>query len=374
MAKILVIDDNAELLEMIQLLLEQRGGHQAILSADGADGLAQALADPPDLAIVDVMMPGISGYEICRQLRANPSTAAVPIIVLTARGQLVDRQAALDAGADDYMAKPATMMELLDRIDALLTRRTAAKLPFLARTIVLLSLRGGVGVTTLAVNLAATLAQTEEGTACLVDLCPSSGHVALQLGLRPEPNWSDLARTSVLDAEVIERNLLQHTSGLRVLASPVFPIAGQGLPRTVVQTMLATLQQRFAATVVDTPSALNEGTMAALEAAPVVGLVITAESPSIQTAIGTLRALKQLSAKFQIILNQNTPGSQLPAGAIEQALKRPLMWTIPFDPAQAQALARGTPLVLHSPSSPLAQAMRGLAQELARVARATAVD
>jgi len=374
MAKILVIDDNAELLEMIQLLLEQRGRHQAILSADGANGLAQALADPPDLAIVDVMMPGISGYEICRQLRSHPSTAAVPIIVLTARGQLVDRQAALDAGADDYMAKPATMMELLERIDALLTQRTAAKLPFLARTIVLLSLRGGVGVTTLAVNLAATLAQTEEGTACLVDLCPSSGHVALQLGLRPEPNWSDLTRTSVLDAEVIEGNLIQHTSGLRILASPVFPIAGQGLPRTVVQTMLATLQQQFATTVVDTPSALNEGTMAALEATPVVGLVITAESPSIQTAIGTLRALKQLSAKFQIILNQNTPGSQLSAGAIEQALKRPLMWTIPFDPAQAQALARGTPLVLHSPNSPLAQAMRGLAQELARVARTTAVD
>ena len=198
--------------------------------------------------------------------------------------------------------------------------------------------------------------------------------MALQLGLRPEPNWSDLTRTSALDAEVIEGNLIQHTSGLRILASPVFPIAGQGLPRTVVQTMLATLQQQFATTVVDTPSALNEGTMAALEATPVVGLVITAESPSIQTAIGTLRALKQLSAKFQIILNQNTPGSQLSAGAIEQALKRPLMWTIPFDPAQAQALARGTPLVLHSPNSPLAQAMRGLAQELARVARTTAVD
>lgn len=377
MANILVIDDDAELLEMIRRLLEQHGGHQAMLSADGADGLAKALADPPDLAIVDVMMPDVSGYEVCRQLRANPSTASVPIIVLTARGQLVDRQAALDAGADDYIVKPVAVMELLGRVNALLAKSPAAKSPLLARTIVLLSLRGGVGVTTLAVNLAATLARTggnfppvggTEGgeAACLVDLCPSSGHVALQLGLRPEPNWSDLVQASVLDTEVVEGSLLKHASGLRVLASPVFPVVGQGLPQTVVQTTFEILQQRFAIIVVDTPSVLSEVTTAALETAHVVGLVVTADAPSIQTAIGTLRTLKQWSAKFQIILNQNTPESQWPAGTIERALKRPPMWTVPFDPAQAQALTQGTPLVLHSPSSPLAQAVQGLAQALSR--------
>ena len=377
MASILVIDDDAELLEMIRRLLEQHGGHQAMLSADGADGLAKALADPPDLAIVDVMMPGVSGYEVCRQLRANPSTASVPIIVLTARGQLVDRQAALDAGADDYIVKPVAVMELLGRVNALLAKSPAAKSPLLARTIVLLSLRGGVGVTTLAVNLAATLAQTggnfppvggTEGgeAACLVDLCPSSGHVALQLGLRPEPNWSDLVQASVLDTEVVEGSLLKHASGLRVLASPVFPVVGQGLPQTVVQTTFEILQQRFAIIVVDTPSVLSEVTTAALETAHVVGLVVTADAPSIQTAIGTLRTLEQWLAKFQIILNQNTPESQWPAGTIERALKRPPMWTVPFDPAQAQALTQGTPLVLHSPSSPLAQAVQGLAQALTR--------
>ena len=377
MANILVIDDDAELLEMIRRLLEQHGGHQAMLSADGADGLAKALADPPDLAIVDVMMPGVSGYEVCRQLRANPSTASVPIIVLTARGQLVDRQAALDAGADDYIVKPVAVMELLERVNALLAKSPAAKSPLLARTIVLLSLRGGVGVTTLAVNLAATLARTggnfppvggTEGgeAACLVDLCPSSGHVALQLGLRPEPNWSDLVQASVLDTEVVEGSLLKHASGLRVLASPVFPVVGQGLPQTVVQTTFEILQQRFAIIVVDTPSVLSEVTTAALETAHVVGLVVTADAPSIQTAIGTLRTLEQWLAKFQIILNQNTPESQWPAGTIERALKRPPMWTVPFDPAQAQALTQGTPLVLHSPSSPLAQAVQGLAQALSR--------
>jgi len=373
MAKILVIDDNAEFLEMIRLLLEQRGGHHAVLSADGTDGLAKALADPPDLAIIDVMMPGISGYEICRQLRANPPTASTPIIILTARGQPVDRQAALDAGADDYMAKPVTAMELLGQIDDLLAKRAAGKSPVPAGTVVLVSLRGGVGVTTLAVNLAATLAQTGDGAACLVDLCPSSGHVALQLGLRPKPNWSGLTQASVLDVEFVEAYLLQHASGLRVLASPALPVVGQGLSRMLVQMTLGVLQQRFVTTVVDAPPVLDEMAMVALEAAALVGLVITTEPPSIQTAVGTLHALKQWSAKLQIILNQITPGSQVPTGAIERALKHPLAWTIPFDPAQTRALTRGAPLALQSPSSPLAQAVRGLAQELDRTARELAV-
>jgi pilus assembly protein CpaE len=360
MARILVVDDNADLLEMIRVLLEERGGHQAILSADGEDGLAKALADPPDLAIIDVMMPDISGYDICRQLRANPDTASIPIIVITARGQPVDREAALESGADDYMAKPVAMQELLDRANGLLARKG----PVSAKTAVLLSLRGGVGVTTLAVNVAVALAQAGDGEACLVDLCPSSGHVALQLGLRPEPNWSDLIHAAAPDAGSSEAHLLQHKSGLYVLASPFLPIAGRSLSQGVVQVTLTALQQRFAVTVVDTPSVLDEATMAALEAATVVGLVVIAEAPSIQTTIGTLRALKQWSDKLQIILNQNLPGAQLPAGAIERALKRPLIGTVPFDPAQAQALAQGAPLTLHNPNSPLAQAVQVLAQEL----------
>jgi MinD-like ATPase involved in chromosome partitioning or flagellar assembly len=107
--------------------------------------------------------------------------------------------------------------------------------------------------------------------------------------------------------------------------------------------------------------------METLEVATVVGLVVTAEAPSIQTAVGTLRALRQWLSKFQIILNQTAPGSPLSTGAIERTLRRPLVGTIPFDPAQARALAQGAPLVLNNPDSPLAQAVRGLAQALVQV-------
>ncbi|MEA3339133.1 MAG: response regulator [Chloroflexota bacterium] len=364
MAKILIIDDNTELLELLQVLLEQRGGHQTILSADGTDGLAQALADPPDMVISDVMMPDVSGYEICRQLRANSSTVSIPIIMLTARGQAVDHQAALDAGADDHMVKPVDTEELLERVNDLLRQAELKELPAPAQTLVLLSLRGGVGITTLAVNVAATLAQTGDETVCLVDLCPSSGHTALQLGLRPEPNWSGLAQTDIPDVDAIRGRLLQHESGLRVLASPVFPTVGPGLSKTATVATMGILKREFSAIIVDGPAVLNEAALAALDAATAVGLVVTAEPPSIQTAVGTLRVLKQWSNKFQVILNQVAPGPQLPRGALERALKRPLIGSVPFDPAQARALAQGTPLALSNPSSPLVQAARELGRQL----------
>ncbi len=364
MTRILVVDDNTELLDLLRVLLEQRGDHQVTLSADGTDGLAKALADPPDLAILDVMMPDVSGYEICRQLRANPATATVPVIMLTARGQAVDHQAALDAGADDHMVKPVDTEQLLSRVNELLAaRRGAEETSTPAHVVVLLSLRGGVGVTTLAVNLAATAAQEQNGPVCLVDLCPVSGHAALQLGLRPEPNWANMPGGPPTP-DVVEEHLLQHSSGLRLLAAPMFPPLGEELPRQTVQTILEILQQQFATVVVDAPPVLSEAALAALEAATRVELVVTAEPPSIQTAIGTLRVLKHWTGKIQIVLNQVAPGALLSRQVIERTLKRPLAGTVPFDPNQARALTQGGPLVLSAPGSPLAQAVRALAREL----------
>lgn len=369
MARILIIDDDVELLELARVVIGQRGRHQVSLCADGADGLAQALADPPDLAVIDLMMPGVNGYEICRRLRANPSTASKPIIILTARGQAVDRQAALDAGADDFLAKPMGLTVLLEQVNELLGKEVRERLPMLRGQFLLLSLHGGVGVTTLAVNLAARLARNQRDEVCLVDLCVSSGHVALQLGLRPEPNWSRLIGKDSVGAGSVEAHLLQHRSGLRVLASPVFPVPDQKLTAAVVRSILDTLRQRFAVTIVDTSSVLNDATLAALEMAAVVGLVVTADAASVQTAVGTLHVLTRWSSKVRVILNETMPGAQVSSSAVEHTLKRPLLCTVPFDPAQARALGQGVPLALQSPGGPLPLAIDDLVRGLDEAAK-----
>jgi len=234
---------------------------------------------------------------------------------------------------------------------------------------VMMSLRGGVGTTTLAVNLAALLAQGGDRAVCLTDLSVSSGHVALQLGLRPDPNWSSLIEHSeaqALDAESIAALLLQHSSGLKVLASPFFPIVGAGMPVGVVQVVLRGLRQEFDVVIVDGLSVLDDVAMMLLEEASAVGLVFTAEPPSIQTTIGTLRALSQWGEKLNLVLNQVAPGTLPPREALERTLKRPLTGVVPFDAEQARVLGRGTPLVLSNPDSVLAQSVGQLTQAIGR--------
>ncbi|MBO9370029.1 MAG: response regulator [Chloroflexi bacterium] len=366
MARILVVDDNADLLQMIRMLLEERGGHEVILSAEGEDGLAKARATPPDLAIIDVMMPGMNGYEVCRQLRQNPATAQIPIIILTARGQPVDRETALAAGADDYIAKPVTMAELLERVNRLLTSKVTRRPT--GGTIAVLSLRGGVGVTTLAVNLAVTLARSSPDQVCLADLSPSSGHGALQLGLRPDPNWSALALlTSGPGSATIRNYLLAHPSGLHLLASPFVPVVGGGLPREMVLAVLRALREGFLYVVADLPAMLTEGVMAVVENADAILLVTAADPAALQTTVGTLQVLKPQASKVHLVLNRTGPDPAPPMDALQRVLKHPISAVIPFDPAQARALSQGKPLALSAPDSPLARAVAHLAAGLEKM-------
>lgn len=374
MARILVIDDNADLLQMIRLLLEGQGGHEAILSAEGEDGLAKARANPPDLAIVDVMMPGMNGYEVCRRLRQDPRTANIPIIVLTARGQPVDREAALEAGADEYIAKPVTMTNLLERVTRLLAQRPAGPALPIRGVVALLSLRGGVGVTTLAVNLALAYAQKAPGQVCLLDLCPSSGHAALHLGLRPEPNWLALTTSDIEPTEATIRGcLLSHATGLRLLAAPFTPVVGTTMSHKRILTVLSALQRDFSLVVVDLPSVLVEGTMAVLEAADLIVVVLTADPAAIQTTLGTLQVLRPWASKVRLILNQVIPGTVMSVDAVQRVLRQSPVAAIPFDAGQAEALAHNKPLLIAAPQSPLAQGIARLASVLTPVpARPTA--
>ena len=121
MQNILVIDDDESLRDTIGLMLENEGFHP-ILVADGTTGLEQAVSLRPHLILVDLRMPGLSGVEVCRILRARPATAHLPIIMLTARSTEADRVTGLDVGADDYISKPFGLRELSARVRAVLRR------------------------------------------------------------------------------------------------------------------------------------------------------------------------------------------------------------------------------------------------------------
>ena len=119
-AKVLIVDDEIDSLKLIGLLLESKG-YQIVAAQNGERAIEKALQEPPDLVILDVMMPGMSGYEVCRRLRTNPQTATIPILMFTAKTQVMDKVIGFEAGADEYLTKPIQPAELLDRVEMLLT-------------------------------------------------------------------------------------------------------------------------------------------------------------------------------------------------------------------------------------------------------------
>ncbi len=124
--KILVVDDEPEAVELVEFNLKQ-AGYAVSTAVDGAEALKKARSQPPDLIVLDVMLPEMDGFEICKTLRLEPVTARVPVIMLTAKAAEIDRVLGLELGADDYLTKPFSPRELLLRIKKILSAGRTAK-------------------------------------------------------------------------------------------------------------------------------------------------------------------------------------------------------------------------------------------------------
>jgi len=119
---VLVADDDEDIRSLVTFRLE-KSGYRVLVACDGEEALALALEHTPDLAVLDVMMPKLDGYEVTRRLRKEDATRAMPIILLTARAQEADVARGFESGADDYLRKPFSPQELRARVQAILGRR-----------------------------------------------------------------------------------------------------------------------------------------------------------------------------------------------------------------------------------------------------------
>jgi len=128
MATVLLAEDDADIRFLVTFKLTQ-AGYQIRVFGDGLSALADAREHPPDLAVLDVMMPGMSGLEVCQELRKDPATANIPVIILTALAQEADIAAGIAAGADDYVVKPFSPREFVMRVYVALARAQASAPP-----------------------------------------------------------------------------------------------------------------------------------------------------------------------------------------------------------------------------------------------------
>jgi DNA-binding response OmpR family regulator len=120
--KILVIEDDPATSRLVDYSLRHEG-YQVITSSNGLDGIRKAHSESPDLVILDVMLPGMDGFEICHRLRAEPDTAKLPILMFSAKAQEIDRETGIKVGADDYLTKPSAPADIVSRVEKLLAKR-----------------------------------------------------------------------------------------------------------------------------------------------------------------------------------------------------------------------------------------------------------
>jgi pilus assembly protein CpaE len=224
--KILIIDDDLDTLRLVGLML-QRQGYQISAATNGQQGLEKAFDEDPDLILLDVMMPDMDGYEVTRRLRQNPSTLETPILMFTAKTQLDDKVIGFEVGANDYLTKPTHPSELQARVKTLLARvsdrkPTTGSLGDENRGYVIgvLGARGGLGTTTMAVNLGAGIQSRTKSEVIVAEMLPGQGALALDIGVTSNKGLVDLlglTKLSELTRDHVRESLVSHGSGLKLL-------------------------------------------------------------------------------------------------------------------------------------------------------------
>lgn len=227
--KLLIVDDEADTLKLVALMLE-RQGYDVITASNGPSALGLIKSDQPDLILLDVMMPGMDGYEVARQLRADPETEDLPIIMFTAKTQVDDKIMGLESGADAYLTKPTQPRELFAQVKVVLARSQKARpLPAASparnrgQAIGILAARGGLGVSTMATNLGITLNRKRKVSVIVAELRPGHGGISMDLGYPNAEGLKRLLKTppKQITPEAIDLQLVTHASGTKfLLASP----------------------------------------------------------------------------------------------------------------------------------------------------------
>jgi pilus assembly protein CpaE len=365
MPNALVIDDEAPLTTIVGRFLE-RAGFGVETATSGREGLHKAVAESPDVIIVDVMMPEMDGYEVCRRLRADPRTARASILVLTARGQFVDRQMALQAGADAYAVKPFNGKALVQQIEDLLGGKQPVDTA-LGCQILVLRLKDGAGATTLATNLALCLAGEQGSLSVVVDMVLPGGQVGERLGLTAATSWVELVSRG---ADGLASHLVRHASGLFALPAPLAGTKRELDPATAVQ-LLQVLRSWYDFVVLDTPRDLGALAPVLLKSSWLVLLLLTPDATVVRTAQASLAAIRHVGNRgLQVwpVLNMVHAEQQGIQQQVEKALGMPVAAVLPWSPQEcARAIAESNPVVISQPESALARGVQGLGGRIVEV-------
>lgn len=366
--KILIVDDDFDTLHMVGKMLE-RHGFQILAANNGEKALRLAQNEHPDLIILDVMMPGMDGYDVTKQLRSMETTAFIPIILFTAKAQVDDKLEGFEAGADDYLTKPTHPAELIARVKSILSRPKTSNLGFdediagsdeeQGNLIAVIGTKGGVGTTTVSINLAISLHQKTKDYITLAETQPGQGSVGLQLGYRNSTAQNELLKAPLPEITLnrIEENLVTHGSGIQIMLSSFTP-ADAILQATLEQqeAIIKGLKRLAPQTVLDMGAGLSPITQRVIKLVDQIVLVV---EPVPATLIQTKALLHNLADMgvseqkiFVLLVNRSRLEITVPNARVQNELNVELAGVImPAPEISYQATLRHEALITHQPDS-----------------------
>ncbi|NDJ62869.1 MAG: response regulator [Chloroflexi bacterium] len=371
--KILVVDDDLDSLKLIGLML-QRNGYEVIAANSGKQAIAKAADEHPSLVILDVMMPDMNGYEVCKLLREDAETKAIPIIMFTAKTMIDDKVAGFEAGADDYLTKPTHPAELASRVRSIIARSRPQRPASAPRgaTIGVLGAKGGVGTTTIALNLAAARVLAGEN-AIVTDFRLGAGSLGLALGFDRPNGLANVLRKPLeqIRPKTIEGELLSHSSGIRaLLSSPLVQEARLMPTGESAVTVVRALRSLGRPAVFDLGSGLSPLISALQREMDQLVLVIDPTTIAISMARELLQELEanqpEQSRIHLVVVNRAASGGARPAWhQVEQLLNREVRANMSLaSELIAQAQEAHVPIVMYQPAAVISTQIIKLADDI----------
>lgn len=378
MRKVLIIDDDRIVrLEVNKVLTS---ADYKVLEASGPlDGIERAKREQPDLILLDVLMPGMDGISVLRQLRDDPALRDIPVIVVTSCGSEAQVAACLEEGAIDHITKPFSHRLLCARVSAGIWKRTMSAFvdelnasPAAARAdqatlVAFLGAKGGVGTTTLAAN-AACVAALNKKAVILCEMRPTFGSLSLQFNAQPRGHLGALAKAADGLSDVDwDDYLVRDSSGLRILFGPQADDGDIRLEAAQARQIIEALQPCAHLIFLDLAAGLTDFNREMLKLCDRVVLVLDCEPTSVGASSLILDQLQQTSIRHSIkaVVVKRTELSMPPKiDAVQASLGCDLIGVVPPGAdALARAAKTGATLVALQPDNLVAAAIRRLTEE-----------
>lgn len=386
--RVLIVDDVAETRENVRKLLQFEADIEVVGTArSGKEAVQLTLDIKPDVVLMDINMPDMDGITATETIRQRDQVAQ--IVILSVQGDPNYMRRAMLAGARDFLTKPPMADELISAIrragqmahatraksvqsevaPAVSANNPQASFSALSagKVIVVYSPKGGTGTTTLAVNLAITL-HNDETRAILVDAKLQYGDVAVFLNEQGKNTLLDLtSRADELEPDIVDSVIIKHaSSGLGVLAAPSLPEQAEQVSSDQFTKLVKYLQQHYAYVVIDTSSALDDVTLAALDNADIVMLIVTQDIPSIKNCRLFLDLLDTIGTprdKICFVMNKYDKRISITPEKVGDNLKQPVVGVVPLDERVViPSVNRGVPFMIDNKAQPSSKAVFSLAE------------